>query len=53
MVQPFSPLIYGEKEPYLNHCYVVGSCDNIPVAKIESVSSERVLLIQKENPDII
>ena len=52
-------LTYGEKEPYLNHCYVVGSCDDIPGAKIDCVSSERELLIkwseliQKEDPDII
>ena len=45
--------------PYLNHCLVVGSCDDIPGAKIESVHSERELLtkwsklIQKEDPDII
>ena len=52
-------LTYGEKEPYLNHCLVVGSCDDIPGAKIECVYSERELLtkwsklIQKEDPDII
>ena len=52
-------LKYGEKEPYLNHCVVLGSCDNIDGAVIETVNSERELLlrwarlIQKENPDII
>ena len=52
-------LTYGEKEPYLNHCYVLGTCDDIPGAKIESVCSERELLIkwseliQKEDPAII
>ena len=50
---------YGENEPYLNHCLVLGSCDNIEGAVIESVDTERDLLlqwtelIQKENPDII
>jgi DNA polymerase elongation subunit (family B) len=52
-------LRYGEKEPYLNHCVVLGSCDEIAGAVIESVNSERDLLlrwarlIQQENPDII
>jgi len=52
-------LRYGEKEPYLNHCLVVGSCDNVEGAVIESTVSEKDLilqwtdLIQKENPDII
>ena len=32
-------LTYGEQKSYLNHCYVVGSCDDIPGAEIESVSS--------------
>ncbi len=50
---------YGSKEPYLNHCLVVGSCDQVEDAVIESVSSEEDVLIkwtelmQKENPDII
>ena len=30
-------LTYGEKEPYLNHCLVLNSCDDIPGAKIETV----------------
>jgi DNA polymerase elongation subunit (family B) len=52
-------LRYGEKEPYLNHCVVLGSCDNVDGAVIETVTTERDLLlrwtklIQKENPDII
>jgi DNA polymerase elongation subunit (family B) len=52
-------LRYGEKEPYLNHCLVVGSCDNVEGAVIESTVSEKDLilqwtdLIQRENPDII
>ncbi len=50
---------YGSKEPYLNHCLVVGSCDEVEGAVIETVDKERDLLvkwtelIQKENPDII
>ena len=52
-------LRYGEKEPYLNHCLVVGSCDSVEGAVIESTVSEKDLilqwtdLIQRENPDII
>ena len=50
---------YGEQEPYMNHCLVLGSCDEVPGAVIQSVDTERNLLlewtqlIQKENPDII
>ena len=50
---------YGEKEPYLNHCLVVGTCDDVEGAEIERVENERDLLvkwtdlIQKEDPDII
>lgn len=52
-------LKYGEKEPYLNHCIVVGSCDPVNGAVIESVNTEKDLLlrwtqiIEEENPDII
>ena len=52
-------LRYGEAEPYLNHCLVLGSCDEVPGAEIETVEDECDLLlkwtevIQKENPDII
>ena len=52
-------LRYGETEPYLNHCIVVGDCDQIDGAVIESVKTEEELLlkwtetIQRENPDII
>jgi DNA polymerase elongation subunit (family B) len=52
-------LRYGEAEPYLNHCLVLGSCDAVPGAEIVSVEDECDLLlkwtevIQKENPDII
>ena len=50
---------YGEPEPYLNHCLVVGSCDDVSGATIETTDNERDLLvrwtelIQTENPDII
>ena len=52
-------LTYGQTEPYLNHCLVVGSCDPVPGAEIECVDTERDVLlrwrdlIQRENPDII
>jgi DNA polymerase elongation subunit (family B) len=50
---------YGETEPYLNHCLVLGSCSQVEGAQIETVEKERDLLlqwtqlIQRENPDII
>ena len=50
---------YGESEPYLNHCLVVGTCDPVDGAVIETTTTERDLLlqwttlIQQENPDII
>ena len=50
---------YGEKEPYLNHCFVVGSCEPVQNAVIESVDTEMEMLLQwselvnRENPDII
>lgn len=52
-------LRYGENKPYLNHCIVRDTCDNIKNAVIESYSTEKEVLlawtnlIQKENPDII
>ena len=52
-------LRYGETEPYLNHCLVVGSCDAVKNVEIVSCSTERDLLlawtelIQRENPDIL
>jgi len=52
-------LRYGDQEPYMNHCIVVGSCDEVPGAIIEPVETEEALLlkwtelIQTENPDII
>jgi DNA polymerase elongation subunit (family B) len=50
---------YGETQPYLNHCLVVGSCDPIEGIKVECADDENDLLIrwtkliQEENPDII
>ena len=52
---------YGEKEPYLNHCVVLDSCDQLTQEKtqIDTVNSERDLLVAwkdlilKEDPDII
>jgi len=50
---------YGDSEPYLNHCLVVDTCDDVAGIKIESVKTEKELLlrwadlIQEENPDII
>jgi DNA polymerase elongation subunit (family B) len=52
-------LRYGELHPYMNHCLVLGSCDEVDGAVIEPVNDERTLLtkwselMQKENPDII
>ncbi len=52
-------LQYGESEPYLNHCFVLGTCDPVENAEIVSVETETDLLlkwtelIQRENPDII
>jgi len=50
---------YGEPEPYLNHCVVLGGCDPVDGAVIETAPTERDVLlkwtevIQRENPDII
>jgi DNA polymerase elongation subunit (family B) len=52
---------YGDKEPYLNHCIVLNSCDNMAVAnsQVETYNTEKEVLqawtrlVQKENPDII
>lgn len=52
-------LKYGEKEPYLNHCLAVGTCDDIPGIQVDCVDTEKDILlkwaelIQTENPDII
>lgn len=50
---------YGEKEPYLNHCIALNTCDDQENAQIDSYRTEKEVLlawtelIQKENPDII
>ena len=50
---------YGETEPYKNHCIVVGSCEKIPGAEIQTVPTESACLeawadlISIEDPDII
>ena len=50
---------YGETKPYLNHCLVLGDCDEISNIKIDSCTTEQELLLkwtrlmEKENPDII
>jgi DNA polymerase elongation subunit (family B) len=50
---------YGEKQPYMNHCLVLGTCEEVDGAIIETTSTESELLlkwselIQTENPDII
>ena len=52
-------LRYGDKEPYLNNCIVLNSCDALPNTEIETYSTEKDVLcawknlIQRENPDII
>jgi len=52
-------LRYGDTVPYLNHCLVVGTCDPVENAEIQTVEEESDLLlqwtelIQRENPDII
>ena len=49
----------GESEPYLNHCFVVGSCDPVDGTTIETTMTEREMLVRwtdlvsTENPDII
>ena len=55
-------LKYGSKEPYLNHCVVLDTCDEIPDIKnsvIETCKTEKELLLKwrdtivEEDPDII
>merc|ERR1711871_1591421 len=35
---------YGEKEPYFNHCVVVGSCDDVAGTTIDVCQNEKELL---------
>ena len=50
---------YGDKEPELNHCLVLGDCDKIDGIVVESCKTEEELLIKwrdlilQEDPDII
>lgn len=52
---------YGDKDPYLNHCIVLNSCDNMGIknGEIETYNTEKEVLqawtrlVQRENPDII
>ena len=52
---------YGSTDPYLNHCIVLNSCDQLSVAnsQIETYETEKDVLVawtrlvQRENPDII
>lgn len=52
-------LKYGETEPYMNHCVVLGSCDDVDGAIIETAKTEKDVLLQwanlirNENPDIM
>lgn len=53
--------IYGQKDPYFNHCVVLGTCEDPhkPNTEIVCCKTEREVLvewtklIQRENPDII
>ena len=50
---------YGEKTPYLNHCIVLNTCNELKNGVIETYNTERDVLlawqklIEVENPDII
>jgi DNA polymerase elongation subunit (family B) len=54
-------MTYGEQDPYLNHCIVLNSCDDMRVSngKVETYDTEKEVLlawtklVQEENPDII
>ena len=52
-------LNYGSTKPYLNTCLVVGTCEQIENAEIQTFNDEKSLLIawteliNRENPDII
>ena len=52
-------LTYGSDAPYLNHCVVLDTCEPVEGVEIQSVKTEKEVLlewanlIQKENPDVI
>ena len=55
-------LRYGEKDPYLNHCIILNTCDTLEStvnSEIETYGTEAEVLcawtslVQRENPDIV
>ena len=52
-------MTYGSESPYLNHCVVLDTCDPVKGVEIQSVKTEKEVLlewaniIQRENPDVI
>ena len=52
---------FGEQEPFMNHCIVLNTCSDLPIANsiVETYNTEKEVLlawqklIQRENPDII
>ena len=50
---------YGDSEPYMNHCVVLNTCDDVDGTIIETAKTEKEVLlkwaklIQNENPDIM
>jgi DNA polymerase elongation subunit (family B) len=52
---------YGEKEPFMNHCIVLNTCEPIPMENsiVETYNTEKDVLlawqklVQRENPDIV
>jgi len=52
-------LRYGDPEPYLSHCLVVGACDPVDGVVLEHAATERDMLLQwrqlllRENPDVV
>lgn len=55
-------LRYGDEKPYLNHCVVLDTCDDLPQVEnsvIETYDTEKALLIgwakliREEDPDVI
>ena len=52
---------YGDQEPSMNHCIVLNTCSDLPIANsiVETYDTEKEVLlawqklIQRENPDII
>ena len=40
---------YGEKEPYFNHCLVLGDCDDISNIEIETCEEQELLSLNGPN----